>query len=245
MKADAPATAAQGFGNVVHVLADEVASGRTPADLAVLMERLDSVWDALAFDAPWKSRAGEGERARGARTLPALARHGPRRPHAGRHASTTSTSRSKAGEYEVRIRGSMDRVEADARGPRVRRRLQDRQAAPDRATRSPATPSSPSTSSPSARAPSTRSSTAHAPSRAAPNSSSCARAPPSRTAARRAAQGRRRRSRWTGESGSATCSPRPPAGSSTTLHARRGPALHPLRLPQLVQRPAGGPPGVE
>ena len=63
VKADAPATAAQGFGNVVHVLADEVASGRTPADLAVLMERLDSVWDSLAFDAPWKS-AQEKEHAR-------------------------------------------------------------------------------------------------------------------------------------------------------------------------------------
>ncbi|MEK8144787.1 hypothetical protein NKH18_33895 [Streptomyces sp. M10(2022)] len=36
---------------MVHVLADEVASGRTPADLAVLMERLDSVWDGLVFDA--------------------------------------------------------------------------------------------------------------------------------------------------------------------------------------------------
>ena len=64
-KADAPATAAQGFGNVVHVLADEVASGRTPADLDVLMERLDSVWDALAFDAPWKSQQ-EKEQARAA-----------------------------------------------------------------------------------------------------------------------------------------------------------------------------------
>lgn len=52
VKADAPATAAQGFGNVVHVLADEVASSRTPADLDVLMERLDSVWNGLAFDAP-------------------------------------------------------------------------------------------------------------------------------------------------------------------------------------------------
>ncbi|MRT44979.1 PD-(D/E)XK nuclease family protein, partial [Xylella fastidiosa subsp. multiplex] len=50
VKADAPATTAQGFGNVVHVLADEVASGHTPADLDVLMERLDSVWNALAFD---------------------------------------------------------------------------------------------------------------------------------------------------------------------------------------------------
>lgn len=81
VKADAPATAAQGFGNVVHVLADEVASGRTPADLAVLMERLDSVWNALAFDAPWKS-AQEKEHARGARTLPEVARDGPHRAYA-------------------------------------------------------------------------------------------------------------------------------------------------------------------
>ena len=91
VKADAPATAAQGFGNVVHVLADEVASGRTPADLAVLMERLDSVWDALAFDAPWKSRPGEAERARRPGTLPAAgtpwtARAAPRWPR-----STAST----------------------------------------------------------------------------------------------------------------------------------------------------------
>ncbi len=65
VKADAPATAAQGFGNVVHVLADEVASGRTPADLDVLMERLDSVWNGLAFDAPWKSEQ-EKDQARAA-----------------------------------------------------------------------------------------------------------------------------------------------------------------------------------
>ncbi len=65
VKADAPASAAQGFGNVVHVLADEVASSRTPADLDVLMERLDSVWNGLAFDAPWKSEQ-EKEQARAA-----------------------------------------------------------------------------------------------------------------------------------------------------------------------------------
>ncbi|MGX1912287.1 UvrD-helicase domain-containing protein [Streptomyces phaeochromogenes] len=118
VKADAPATVAQGFGNVVHVLADEVASGRTPADLAVLMERLDSVWDALAFDAPWKS-AQEKEHARvalerflkwhvdsnGART--------GRTPVASEHDFDVTL---EAGSYEVRIRGSMDRVEQDAEG---------------------------------------------------------------------------------------------------------------------------------
>ncbi|MFE7466037.1 UvrD-helicase domain-containing protein [Streptomyces sp. NPDC057499] len=115
VKADAPATAAQGFGNVVHVLADEVASGRTPADLAVLMERLDSVWDGLVFDAPWKS-GQEKEQARAAleRFL---------RWHVMDRAGRTAVASEhdfdvtlEAGEYEVRIRGSMDRVEQDAEG---------------------------------------------------------------------------------------------------------------------------------
>ncbi|MET7760572.1 ATP-dependent DNA helicase [Streptomyces sp. NPDC005393] len=115
VKADAPSTAAQGFGNVVHVLADEVASGRTPADLAVLMERLDSVWDALAFDAPWKSRQ-EKEHARAA--LERFLRwhvmeRGGRTPVATEHGFDVTL---EADAYEVRIRGSMDRVERDAEG---------------------------------------------------------------------------------------------------------------------------------
>ncbi|MFE1963180.1 ATP-dependent helicase [Streptomyces sp. NPDC059479] len=115
VKADEPATAAQGFGNVVHVLADEVASGRTPADLAVLMERLDSVWDALAFDAPWKSQQ-EKEHARAA--LERFLRwhvmdRGGRTPAATEHGFDVTL---EAGAYEVRIRGSMDRVERDTEG---------------------------------------------------------------------------------------------------------------------------------
>lgn len=115
VKADAPSTAAQGFGNVVHVLADEVASGRTPADLAVLMERLDSVWDALAFDAPWKSRQ-EKDNARAALER-YLRWHTTDR--GGRAAVATEHSFDvtlEAGDYAVRIRGSMDRVESDPQG---------------------------------------------------------------------------------------------------------------------------------
>ncbi|MEU7401012.1 MULTISPECIES: ATP-dependent helicase [unclassified Streptomyces] len=115
VKADAPATTAQGFGNVVHVLADEVASGRTPADLAVLMERLDSVWNALAFDAPWKS-AQEKANAR-----VALERF--LKWHVMDRAGRTSVASEhdfdvtlEAGDYEVRVRGQMDRVEADGEG---------------------------------------------------------------------------------------------------------------------------------
>ncbi|CAL9296388.1 ATP-dependent helicase [Streptomyces sp. SudanB182_2057] len=115
VKADAPATTAQGFGNVMHVLADEVASGRTPADLDVLMERLDSVWNALAFDAPWKSRQ-EKEHARVAleRFLSwhVLDRAG-RTPVASEQDFDVTL---EAGDYQVRIRGQMDRVEKDAAG---------------------------------------------------------------------------------------------------------------------------------
>ncbi|MHC3473622.1 ATP-dependent helicase [Streptomyces sp. 7R007] len=115
VRADAPATTAQGFGNVVHVLADEVASGHTPADLAVLMERLDSVWNALAFDAPWKS-AQEKDNARVAleRFLKwhVMDRTG-RTPVASEHDFDVTL---EAGDYEVRIRGQMDRVEADGEG---------------------------------------------------------------------------------------------------------------------------------
>ncbi|GAA4696121.1 ATP-dependent helicase [Streptomyces youssoufiensis] len=115
VKAEPPSTAAQGFGNVVHVLADEVASGRTPADLAVLMERLDSVWDALAFDAPWKSRQ-EKENARAA--LERFLRwhvmeRGGRTVVGSEHAFDVTLD---VAAYQVRIRGSMDRVEADAEG---------------------------------------------------------------------------------------------------------------------------------
>lgn len=115
VKADAPATAAQGFGNVVHVLADEVASGRTPADLDVLMERLESVWNGLVFDAPWKSEQ-EKDQARAAleRFLHwHVLDRGGRTPAASEHDFDVTL---EAGEYAVRIRGSMDRVEQDAEG---------------------------------------------------------------------------------------------------------------------------------
>ncbi len=115
VKADAPATAAQGFGNVVHVLADEVASGHTPADLTVLMERLDSVWNALAFDAPWKS-AQEKDNARVAleRFLQwHVTNRAGRTPVASEHDFDVTL---EAGDYQVRIRGQMDRVEADGDG---------------------------------------------------------------------------------------------------------------------------------
>ncbi|NGN68384.1 PD-(D/E)XK nuclease family protein, partial [Streptomyces sp. A7024] len=115
VKAEQPSSTAQGFGLVVHALADEVASGRTPADLDVLMERLDTVWDGLAFDAPWKSNQ---ERQTAREALERFLRwhvmeRGGRSVVGSEHPFDVTL---KAGEYEVRIRGSLDRVEEDAEG---------------------------------------------------------------------------------------------------------------------------------
>jgi superfamily I DNA/RNA helicase/RecB family exonuclease len=107
--AEQASSGAQGFGNVVHVLAEEVGSGRTPADLGVLMERLDTVWDALAFDAPWKSEQEKGEaRAALERFLTWHAGERGRVPVATEHPFEVEL---KVGDHLIRIRGSMDRVE--------------------------------------------------------------------------------------------------------------------------------------
>ncbi|MFG2842209.1 ATP-dependent helicase [Kitasatospora sp. NPDC048296] len=114
VKARSAGSAAQGFGNVVHALADEVGSGRTPADLAVLMERLDTVWDALAFDAPWKSQQEKGEaRAALERFLNWHVLERGRDVVATEHGFDVTLD---VGGVSVRIRGSMDRVEKDRAG---------------------------------------------------------------------------------------------------------------------------------
>jgi RecB family exonuclease len=112
--AQKPAGPAQGFGNVVHVLAEEVGTGRTPPDLGVLMERLDSVWDALAFDAPWKS---EQEKAAAREALERFLRwHTAARGRTAVAAEHPFAVTVKAGDRTVELHGSMDRVERDAEG---------------------------------------------------------------------------------------------------------------------------------
>jgi hypothetical protein len=114
--AAAPASTAQSFGNVLHVLADEVASGSTPADLKVLLERLDGVWESLAFEAPWHSRQ-ERDEARAALER-FLGWHAAQR-ELGRETAGSEREFAvtlRAGEHQVRIRGVIDRVERDAEG---------------------------------------------------------------------------------------------------------------------------------
>ena len=108
-------TEQQGFGLVFHALAEEVATGATPADIDVLMDRLDRVWDRLPFEARWQS---EQERRAARRALERfLVWHGQHRD--GRKfvaAELEFDTTLQVGGVDVRLHGYIDRVEVDADG---------------------------------------------------------------------------------------------------------------------------------
>jgi RecB family exonuclease len=117
-----PATQAQGFGNVVHSLADRIGrgdvqvAGRAPADVVdELMDFVDTVWGQIPFRTPW---SGESERREvRAALLRFLARH----TEAGAREVIGTEQRLRAevtlpdGE-RVLLHGYADRVELDAAG---------------------------------------------------------------------------------------------------------------------------------
>jgi superfamily I DNA/RNA helicase/RecB family exonuclease len=110
-----PSTDAQGIGVLFHALAEEVAVGRTKPDIDVLMDRLDRVWDALPFEAPWKS---EQERRAARRALERFLVWHEARPDgrvfaAAEHGFQTTLS---VGGVPVTLRGQIDRIEVDAEG---------------------------------------------------------------------------------------------------------------------------------
>lgn len=96
---------AQGFGMVVHGLAQAVSEGTLPADPDVLMARLDEVWPALAFEAPW---IADRERAAARRALEVLLRwlDERQRTYAGAERNFEMTWRD-----EVVLSGAVDRLE--------------------------------------------------------------------------------------------------------------------------------------
>jgi superfamily I DNA/RNA helicase/RecB family exonuclease len=113
--AQEPSGNAQGIGLVFHALAEEVTKEEIAADIDVLMDRLDRVWDTLPFDAPWKS---EQERRGARRALERFlvwhsGRADGRTPVAAEHAFDSTMT---LGGIRVRLRGSIDRIEIDADG---------------------------------------------------------------------------------------------------------------------------------
>lgn len=107
-------TVALGFGNVVHVLADEVAKGDTPARLDVLMERLDRVWDRLSFEAEWQSPQQKAEARAALERF--LTWHVTDRGRLLHSSEQEFDVRIDVEDFQLRIRGSFDRVETDEAG---------------------------------------------------------------------------------------------------------------------------------
>ncbi|HWB67348.1 MAG TPA: ATP-dependent DNA helicase [Mycobacteriales bacterium] len=109
-RAGSAASAAQGFGTVIHALAKLVADGVLPADAEELTARLSGVWQALGFEAKWQA---DREREEAAAALRRLVRWLADREVRGSEVGFDITV------GDVRLRGSADLLEIDAEG-RVR-----------------------------------------------------------------------------------------------------------------------------
>ncbi|WP_205471126.1 ATP-dependent DNA helicase [Nocardioides sp. SYSU D00038] len=113
-------TQAQGFGNVVHALADriareELAGEAAEPDVERLMTHVDEVWEQIPFRTPWSS-AREREEVRRALAR-FLAWHG--RPDARQVLATEQPIRAEVplpGGQVVALHGYADRLELDADG---------------------------------------------------------------------------------------------------------------------------------
>ena len=120
-----PSSQSQGFGLVVHTLADRVAKGEIGRHesgkdsreqvLAELMGHVDTVWDQIAFRTPW-SRSRERQEVEGAlgRFLDWHAAPGARTVIATEQRLTAEVTLPDG--QRIRINGYADRLELDDRG---------------------------------------------------------------------------------------------------------------------------------
>jgi superfamily I DNA/RNA helicase/RecB family exonuclease len=117
-----PSSQAQGFGRVVHALADRVAKGELAAHggsreelLGELMEHVDSVWGRIAFRTPWSdSRERDEVRAALGRFLDWHAAPGARRVVATEQQLTAEVTLPDG--QRIRLNGYADRLELDEEG---------------------------------------------------------------------------------------------------------------------------------
>jgi superfamily I DNA/RNA helicase/RecB family exonuclease len=110
VKAVEATSTSQGFGSIVHALAEAVVVGSLPADLDVLLERLDSVWDLLPYDARWQAARDHEEAKSALRRF--LAWH---HSNSRRCVGAEEKFEVQVGDDAV-IRGRADRIELDDDG---------------------------------------------------------------------------------------------------------------------------------
>jgi len=113
----APPHQGANLGQLVHAVAERVATGELPADpeaVDVLMEHIDGVWDRLEFRTPW-SKAREHDRVRAA--LRRFLEWNAANPRTllGTEVSFAAVVELADGE-KVKLRGYADRLELDTEG---------------------------------------------------------------------------------------------------------------------------------
>ncbi|HVT20300.1 MAG TPA: ATP-dependent DNA helicase [Mycobacteriales bacterium] len=109
-KATESTSTAQGFGSIVHALAEAVVVGELPADIDVLVERLDEVWHLLPYDAKWQAVRDHRE------ARAALERFLAWHALNDRECADAEVSFEVAVGSDVVVRGRADRIELDADG---------------------------------------------------------------------------------------------------------------------------------
>ena len=107
-------TVAQGFGSLVHGLAEAVVRGEVEPDVDAMVAHLDGVWDQLDFSVPWASAAERLEAERAVARF--VAWHTADRGREVLAAEHEFRVTLPVGGDEVVLRGSMDRIERDAQG---------------------------------------------------------------------------------------------------------------------------------
>ena len=109
-----PSTAAQGFGLVVHALADRIGKGEL-ADTEDLMSFVDRVWGQISFRTPWsRSRERAEVEAALARFVAWHTRPGARTVIATEHHLSAEVTLPDG--QQVRLNGYADRLELDEAG---------------------------------------------------------------------------------------------------------------------------------
>ncbi|MFT4008445.1 MAG: ATP-dependent DNA helicase [Nocardioidaceae bacterium] len=109
-----PSSAAQGFGLVVHALAERIGKGELPAD-ADLMPYVDQVWDQLSFRTPWSAERERQEVAAALARFVAWHRGRPQRTLLGTETELRAEVDLPDGT-RVRLSARADRLEVDADG---------------------------------------------------------------------------------------------------------------------------------
>jgi RecB family exonuclease len=112
-------TSAQGFGNIVHALADRLTQGELGPDTTEdqLMALVDRVWGEIDFPTPWSSVKQRQELERALRRLLQWHRDNPRQPLASEVRLNAQVRLDVDGATEVvRLHGYADRLDVDADG---------------------------------------------------------------------------------------------------------------------------------